>query len=108
MTNQNPVLAKELTEQVQKNALIKDLKLSKTATKALIDSVFEAIGANFVEGRTTKVTGFGNFEARPVKATKRANPADRTQVVQRAAHKSPKFTASRGLKDLMYDATKED
>jgi len=101
------VLAKELVEQVQAVALSKDLKLSKGNTKVLIDSVFEAIGTNYMEGRTTKIVGFGAFEARKVDSKVYANPQDRTQAVTKDAHIAPKFTVSRALKDAVYESTRQ-
>ena len=107
MTNEKVVLTKENIDQVQVILAEKDVKLSKTTVKTVIDSYIQSIVGNYLAGRDTQVSGFGKFEARQVAAKQHANPKDRTQVVEKDAHIAPKFVAARGLKDLLYNETRQ-
>lgn len=106
-TEKKVVLTKENIDQVQAILAEKDVKLSKGVVKTVIDSFVQSIVANFLEGSDTQIAGFGKFDARKVEARERVNPSDRTKTVQRDSHIAPKFVPSRGLKNLLYEETRE-
>ena len=70
---------------------------SKVDAAAAVDAVFETISGALVARDKVAVAGFGNFEARFVKARMARNPQTGAQVPV-AEHHSPKFKPASALK----------
>jgi DNA-binding protein HU-beta len=71
---------------------------SKVDAQAAVDAVFDAISAALTRREKVSIGGFGNFEARFVKARMARNPQTGASVPV-PEHHSPKFKPASALKD---------
>ena len=80
--------------------IAKDASLSKADAGRALDSTIEAIGKALKKGDRVALVGFGTFSVSKRKARAGRNP--RTgQTIKIPAHKAPKFTAGKALKDAV-------
>lgn len=86
---------KEFVEQ-----LAKKTSLSKKDAQAALDASLELIMATTKKKQKVTFTGFGTFEARHQKRTKRFNPQTR-QPITVPAKFTPKFRAGKSFKEAM-------
>jgi DNA-binding protein HU-beta len=70
---------------------------SKVEAAAAVEAVFDTIAGALVAREKVAIAGFGNFEARFVKARMARNPQTGAQVPV-AEHHSPKFKPATALK----------
>jgi DNA-binding protein HU-beta len=86
--NKDALIAKvaELTESTKKDA------------KVAVEAVLEAIVDGLVEDGEVSISGFGKFTAKEVAASTKRNPRTGEEV-QVAAHRKPKFSAGKALKE---------
>ena len=74
--------------------------LSKKDAAEAVKLVFEEIKDTLKDGGTVSINGFGKFEVSERPARLGINPATK-QKIEIAASKSPKFKASKALKDAV-------
>ena len=80
--------------------IAKDVSLSKADAGRALDSTIEAIVKAMKKGDKVTLVGFGTFSVRKKKARTGRNP--RTgQAIKIPAHKAPKFTAGKALKEAL-------
>ncbi|HAM53147.1 MAG TPA: DNA-binding protein HU [Nitrospiraceae bacterium] len=80
--------------------IAKDVSLSKAEAGRALDSTIEAIVKAMKKGDKVTLVGFGTFSVRKRKARTGRNP--RTgQAIKIPAHKAPKFTAGKALKEAL-------
>jgi len=72
----------------------------KTEVTPAVDAVFTVITEALANGEKVAISGFGNFEARPVAERTARNPRTGDTVVV-PAHMAPKFKASRNLREAL-------
>ena len=86
------ILVKTVADSIE-GATKKDIKI-------VVDTVFETITSSLVNGDKVSIAGFGSFEITERAARECKNP--RTgEPVHVEASKSPKFKASKTLKDAV-------
>lgn len=73
--------------------------LSKKAAGDVLDLVFDTVAKTLKDGGRVDIAGFGKFEVKERAAREGVNPAT-GEKIKIAASKSPKFKASKALKDL--------
>lgn len=89
------VTKKDIVEEISRRT-----GLTQIETKAVLESLLEAISNSLREGRNIEIRGFGRFKVRPKKARTARNP--RTgDVVQVQGGLKPVFEASRELRELL-------
>lgn len=75
-------------------------KVSKADASKALDAVVDAVKGALKKGQKVTLVGFGTFSVSKRKARKGRNP--RTgETLKIAAHKVPKFTAGKTLKDAI-------
>jgi nucleoid DNA-binding protein len=80
--------------------IVKDTGATKALVGKFIDSFFEGIGKTLKKGDTITFVGFGTFKTSIRKARTARNP--RTgEPIKIAKRRVPRFTAGKGLKDLV-------
>ena len=80
--------------------IVKDTGATKAAVSKVLDSFFEGIGKTLKKGDTITFVGFGTFKTSVRKARLARNP--RTgEAIKIAKRRVPRFTAGKGLKDLV-------
>lgn len=89
------------TELARKIATEKEITI-KAATEA-IETVVNTIADTLVDGEEIKIAGFGTFSVAERAAREGRNPAT-GETIQIEASKSPKFKASKTLKDAVKNA----
>lgn len=89
------------TELARKIATEKEITI-KAATEA-IETVVNTIADTLVDGEEIKIAGFGTFSVVERAAREGRNPAT-GETIQIEASKSPKFKASKTLKDAVKNA----
>lgn len=73
---------------------------TKVVAGQIVDAVTEAISGALKSGDDVRLAGFGTFSVSAREARQGRNP--RTgETIKIAASKSPKFSAGKGLKDLL-------
>ncbi|HAM52484.1 MAG TPA: DNA-binding protein HU [Nitrospiraceae bacterium] len=78
--------------------IAKDVSLSKTDAGRALEATIEAIVKTLKKGDKVSLVGFGTFSVSKRKARTGRNP--RTgQAIKIPAHKAPKFSAGKTLKD---------
>lgn len=78
----------------------KDTSLSKADAGRALDSAIEAVVKALKKGDKVTLVGFGTFSVSKRKARAGRNP--RTgQAIKIPAHKAPKFTAGKALKEAL-------
>ena len=90
--------------QMTKNELIAAVadkaQMTKTAAASAVDATFDAITSTLKKGGEVKIMGFGNF--RVVKRAAREGRDPRTGApVKIKAARRPRFSAGKGLKELL-------
>ena len=86
---------KEVTNKIE-GSTQKDIKI-------VVESVFETITEALVAGDKVAIPGFGTFEVVDRAARKGRNPKTGEEITIEAS-KSPKFKASKALKDAVKNA----
>lgn len=82
------------------NAVAEASGLTKADAAKAVDGVFDAITAALKAGDEVRLVGFGSFSVAQRAASQGRNP--RTgEAIQIAASKQPKFSAGKGLKDVV-------
>jgi integration host factor subunit alpha len=84
-------------------ALIQDLNLEKRDAKALVDGFFNGIHQSLVQGKSVRLSGFGNFILRDKAARPGRNPKTGEEV-EIAARRVVTFRAGTKLKKQVHDA----
>ena len=84
---------KDIVERVAENT-----GLTKKAAEAAVNEVFAEITDTLKDGGEISINGFGKFEISERPARQGINPAT-GEKIEIAASKSPKFKASKTLKD---------
>jgi len=80
--------------------IAKDAKASKAVAEKALNSMIEAIVKAMKKGDKVTLVGFGTFSVGKRKARMGRNP--RTgQAIKIPAHKSPKFSAGKNLKEAV-------
>lgn len=92
-------LAKLVQEEIQGNEKL-GLKLNQTQSRAVVDTVFEAVTKAIVEHEGVRVTGFGDFTRKFKEAGVARNPKSGEEVTTEAKH-LPKFKALAALKEAV-------
>lgn len=77
-----------------------EMDLSKKVAAEAVTLVFEEIADTLKDGGEISINGFGKFEVSERAARQGINPAT-GEKIEIAASKSPKFKASKALKDLL-------
>lgn len=75
-------------------------EISKKQASEAVNAVFEAIADTLKDGGEVSVSGFGKFEVAERAARQGINPAT-GEKIEIAASRSPKFKASKALKDVV-------
>jgi DNA-binding protein HU-beta len=73
---------------------------SKKLTRQVIEAALDTIAQSLASGEKVVLTGFGTFELRTRQARRGVNPQTR-QAMTIPASRSPGFSASNSLKDLV-------
>ena len=76
------------------------LDSTKTAAAAAVEATFDVITASLKKGEEVKLIGFGSFTVVKRAAREGRNPRTGKPVKIRAS-KAPKFTAGKGLKQVV-------
>ena len=74
--------------------------VSKKVTRQVIETALDTIAQSLASGEKVVLTGFGTFELRSRQARRGVNPQTR-QAMTIPASRSPGFSASNSLKDLV-------
>lgn len=91
-----------LTKAEIAEALQKGLGLTKLASRDIVDQVFEEIRINLEEGRSVKLSSFGNFGLRDKKRRPGRNPkTGESKLV--SARRVVTFKAGQKLKSKILD-----
>jgi len=100
-TGMGNVTKKDIVEEISRRT-----GLTQVETKAVLESLLEAISNSLREGRNIEIRGFGRFKVRPKKPRVARNP--RTgEVVQVQGCLKPVFEASRELRELLNSGSIE-
>lgn len=73
---------------------------TKKAAGEQLDAVLDVIKDSMIAGQDVKIVGFGTFSVKERAAREGRNPMT-GETIQIAASKSPKFKASKALKDAV-------
>ena len=92
-----------LTKAQLADALFDQLGLNKREAKDFIDAFFEIVSAELVQGKSVKISGFGNFEVHNKSARPGRNPKT-GQSVDIAARRVVTFRASGSLRQQITKA----
>ena len=74
--------------------------VSKKVTRQVIEAALDTIAQSLANDQKVVLTGFGTFELRSRQERRGVNPQTR-QAMTIPASRSPGFSASNGLKDLV-------
>jgi len=89
-----------LTKAHLADLLFEQIGLNKRESKDMVDSFFDLIAMQLVQGADVKISGFGNFQIRTKAPRPGRNP--RTgEAIQIKASKVPGFKAGKALKDAV-------
>ncbi len=80
--------------------IAKDAGITKRQAEAVFDSLFGGIFSSVKKGKKVTLVGFGTFSVVKRKARKGRNPQTGA-VIKIAAHKVPKFTPGKALKEAV-------
>ena len=89
-----------MTKQELIEKVAKETGLSKAAVNKTIDTIVESIKITLKKGQKVTLVGFGTFSVSKRKARKGRNPQTGA-AIKIAAHKVPKFSAGKTLKDAV-------
>jgi DNA-binding protein HU-beta len=79
---------------------------TKKVTRQVIEAALDTIAQCLANDEKVVLTGFGTFELRTRQARRGVNPQTR-QTMTIAASRSPGFSASNSLKDLVRQRSRE-
>ena len=79
---------------------------SKKVTRQVIEAALDTIAQSLANDEKVVLTGFGTFELRTRQARRGVNPQTR-QTMTIPASRSPGFSASNSLKDLVRQRSRE-
>ena len=79
---------------------------SKKVTRQVIEAALNTIAQSLANDEKVVLTGFGTFELRTRQARRGVNPQTR-QAMNIPASRSPSFSASNNLKDLVRERSRE-
>lgn len=82
------------------DAIAKECEITKEKAGNAVDAVFDHIRGAMKKGDEVRIPDFGTFKVTKRKAREGRNPAT-GQTIKIPASKVPKFTPSKGLKDLL-------
>lgn len=82
------------------DAVAKDCELTKEKAGSAVEAVLAHIKASMKNGDEVRIPDFGTFKVAARKAREGRNPAT-GKTIQIPASRVPKFTPSKGLKDLL-------
>jgi len=74
--------------------------LSKAKTADVVEAVLSAISGSLAKGESVTLVGFGTFAVASRNAREGRNPLT-GKPIKIAAKKAPKFTAGKGLKEVV-------
>lgn len=80
--------------------IVKDTGCTKAAAGATIDSLLDGISRALKKGDTITFVGFGTFKTSVRKARTARNPRTGA-AIKISKRRVPRFTAGKGLKDLV-------
>jgi DNA-binding protein HU-beta len=80
--------------------IVKDTGSTKAAAGAMLDSLLDGISKALKKGDTITFVGFGTFKTSQRKARTARNPRTGAPI-KIAKRRVPRFTAGKGLKDLV-------
>lgn len=80
--------------------IVKDTGSTKTAAGAMLDSLLDGIAKALKKGDTITFVGFGTFKTSQRKARTARNPRTGAPI-KIGKRRVPRFTAGKGLKDLV-------
>ena len=92
-----------LTKAQLADALFEQLGLNKREAKDFVDAFFEILSAELAQGKSVKISGFGNFEVHTKSARPGRNPLTGEPVVI-AARRVVTFRASGSLRQQITKA----
>lgn len=81
-------------------AVAQSTDLSKAKTADVVEAVLSAISASLAQGESVTLVGFGTFAVAQRNAREGRNPLT-GKPIKIAAKKAPKFTAGKGLKEVV-------
>ena len=82
------------------DTVAKELDLTKDKAGQVVDAVIDGIKSALKDGKEVRLPDFGTFKVADRKAREGRNPLT-VETMQIAASKAPKFTAAKGLKELL-------
>jgi DNA-binding protein HU-beta len=82
------------------DAVAKELELTKERAGQVVDTVIDQIKAAMKDGKEVRLPDFGTFKVAKRDARKGRNPLTGKEI-DIPASTVPKFTAAKGLKDLL-------
>jgi DNA-binding protein HU-beta len=89
-----------MTKQELVEKVAKQTGLSKAAANKTIDTIVDSIKTTLKKGQKVTLVGFGTFSISKRKARNGRNPQTGV-TIKIAAHKVPKFSAGKTLKDAI-------
>ena len=92
-----------LTKAQLADALFDQIGLNKREAKDFVDAFFEVVATELAQGKSVKISGFGNFEVHNKTARPGRNPQTGEPVVI-AARKVVTFRASGSLRQQIIKA----
>ncbi len=78
----------------------KELDMTKDKAGQVVDAVIDGIKGALKDGKEVRIPDFGTFKVADRKAREGRNPLT-GKTMQIPASKAPKFTAAKGLKELL-------
>ena len=78
--------------------IAKETELSRASSEKALNLIVDAISTTLKKGNKVTLVGFGTFSVAKRKARIGRNPRTGT-TIKIPAHKAPKFTAGKALKD---------
>lgn len=82
------------------DAVAKEIEITKEKAGSAVDAVLDHIKKSLKKGEEVRIPDFGTFKVAKRKAREGRNPAT-GETIKIPASKVPKFTPSKGLKDLL-------
>ena len=89
-----------LTKSEMAEKLFEELGLNKRESKEFVEHFFETVKGALEEGKSVKLSGFGNFGLRDKPARPGRNPKT-GEAIQIKAANVPAFKAGKALKDAV-------
>ena len=93
-------MSEVLNKKALADVLAEKCDLSKKDASDVLDVVFDTVAKTLKDGGRVDIAGFGKFEVKERAAREGVNPATGAKIKIEAS-KSPKFKASKALKDLV-------